>query len=80
LGREEEVEHAGWEDLEVVGLEETSDGGQDSEKEDDEEEDDEEEGHKEGARLDNEGVGMMGLLQDPNPHINLGAANSFAPL
>jgi hypothetical protein len=27
-GREEEVEHVGWEeDLEVAGLEETSDGG-----------------------------------------------------
>jgi hypothetical protein len=74
------VEHAGWEDLEVAGLEETSVGGQDSEKEDKEEEDEEEEGHEEGARLDNEGVGMTGLLQDPNPHNNLGAANSFTVL
>jgi hypothetical protein len=39
LGREEEVEHVGWqEDLEVVGLEETSNRGQDSEEEDDKEE------------------------------------------
>jgi hypothetical protein len=52
-GREEKVEHAGWEDdLEVVGREESSDGGQ----EDSEEEDDDEEGHEEGAGLDNEGV------------------------
>jgi hypothetical protein len=52
LGRDDEVEHAGWkEDLEVAGLEETSDGGHDSEEED------EEEGHEGGAGLDNEGVG-----------------------
>jgi hypothetical protein len=39
------------EDLEVVGLEETSDGGQDSE-----EEDEEVEGHEEGTGLDDKGV------------------------
>jgi hypothetical protein len=41
LGREE--------DLELAGLEETSDGGQDSEEED--------EGHEESAGLDDEGWG-----------------------
>jgi hypothetical protein len=61
LGWEEEVEHAGREeDLEVVWLEETSDGGQDSVEEDDKEEeghDEEEEGHEEGTGLDDDGVG-----------------------
>jgi hypothetical protein len=62
LGREEEVEHARWEeDLEVAGLEETSDGGHDSVEEGDKEEEDghdeEKEGHEEGAGLDGKGVG-----------------------
>jgi hypothetical protein len=48
LGREEEVEAAGLEDLQVVGLE-TSDGGHNFE------EDEGEEGHEEGAGLDNRG-------------------------
>jgi hypothetical protein len=64
LGLEEEVEHAGREeDLEVVGLEETSEGGQDSEEEDEEEVEghEEEEGHEEGAGLEDEGVGGDGL-------------------
>jgi hypothetical protein len=75
LGREDEVEHAGWkEDLEVAGLEETSDGGHDSEEED------EEEGHEEGAGLDNEGVGVTGLLQDPHPHTDLGSGTLIALL
>jgi hypothetical protein len=53
LRREEEVEVAGLEeDLDAVGLEDTSNGrGQDSEEED------EEEGHEEGAGLYDEGVG-----------------------
>jgi hypothetical protein len=50
LGWEEEVEHVRWEeDLEVAGLEETSDGEQDSVKEDDDEEE------EEGVRLDDGG-------------------------
>jgi hypothetical protein len=64
------------EDLEVEGWEESSDGGQ----EDLEEEDNEEEGHEEGVGLDNEGIGVMGLLQDPHPHTNLGTTTSFALL
>jgi hypothetical protein len=84
LGREEEVEHVGREeDLEVAGLEETSDGGQDFVEEEDEEEDghdDEEEGHEESAGLDDEGVGVTGLLQDPHPHTDLGLATLFALL
>jgi hypothetical protein len=77
LEREEEVEHAGREeDLEVAGLEETFDGGHDSMEEGDEEE----EGHEEGAGLDDEGVGVMGLLWDPHPHTDLGVATSFALL
>jgi hypothetical protein len=40
-----------------LGLEESSDGRQDSEKEDEEEE-----GHVEGAGLDDEGVRVTGLL------------------
>jgi hypothetical protein len=39
-----------------------------------------EEGHKEGAVLDDEAVGVMGLLQDPHPHTDLGVATSFALL
>jgi hypothetical protein len=64
LVREEEVEAAGLEeDLEDVGLEETSNGGgHDSEDEEDEDED--EEGHEDSAGLDDEGVGVIGLLQD----------------
>jgi hypothetical protein len=85
LGREEEVEHAGLEeDVEVAGLEKTSNGGQDSVEEEDEEEDkghdEEEEGHEEGAWLDDEGVGVTGLLQDPHPHTDLGVATLFALL
>jgi hypothetical protein len=44
------------EDLDTVGLKDTSDsGGQDCKEE-------EEEGHEEGAVLYEEGVGVMGLL------------------
>jgi hypothetical protein len=72
LGREEEVEVVGLEDLEVVGLKETSNGGgRDSE---------EEEGHEDGAGLDDEGVGVTCLLQDPHPHTILGVATLFALL
>jgi hypothetical protein len=85
LGQEEEVEHAGLEeDVEVTGLEETSDGGQDSVEEEDEEEDkghdEEEEEHEEGVWLDDEGVGVTGLLQDPHPHADLGVATLFVLL
>jgi hypothetical protein len=63
-----------WEEkVEIVGLEETSDGGQDSKEEN-------EEGHEEGVGLDDEGVGVMGLLQDPHPHTGLGVATSFTLL
>jgi hypothetical protein len=34
----------------------------------------------EGVGLYDEGVGVMGLLQDPHPHIDLGVATSFALL
>jgi hypothetical protein len=54
--------------LRGCGLEETSDGGQDSEEE------------EEGAGLDDEGVGVTGLLQDPHPHTDLGVVTSFALL
>jgi hypothetical protein len=60
LEREEEVEHAGQkEDLEVAGLEETPNRGQDSKEEKDEQEDkeEEEEGHEEGVGLEDEGGG-----------------------
>jgi hypothetical protein len=53
------------------------DGGQDSEEEEDEEE---EEGHEDGAGLYDEGVGVMGLLQDPHPHTKFGLATLFARL
>jgi hypothetical protein len=77
LGREEEVEATVLEeDLEAVGLEETSDGG----GQDSEEEDDKEEGHEDGAGLDDEGVGVTDLLQDPHPHTDLGVVISFALL
>jgi hypothetical protein len=73
LGREEEVEAVGLEDLEAVGLKETSNGGgRDSEEE--------EEGHEDGVGLDDEGVGVTGLLQGPHPHTNLGVATLFALL
>jgi hypothetical protein len=72
LGREEEVEAAGLEeDLEVVGLEETSNGGG---------QDFEEEGHEDVAGLDDKGLGVMSLLQDPHPRTDLGVASSFALL
>jgi hypothetical protein len=71
LGREEEVEVAGLEDLEAVGLKETSNGGG---------RDSEEEGHEDGAGLDDEGVGVTGLLQDPHLHTILGVATLFALL
>jgi hypothetical protein len=45
LRREEEVEDEGWEDLEVAGWMESSDGGR------------EDKGHEEGAGIDDEGVG-----------------------
>jgi hypothetical protein len=60
LGQEEKVEAAVLETFDrgqVAGLE-TSDGGQDSE----EEEDDDWEGHEDGVGLDDEVVGVMGLL------------------
>jgi hypothetical protein len=47
------------EDLEVAGWEEGSDGGQENSKEDDDEEEEQEE---EGEGLDNDGVGVTGLL------------------
>jgi hypothetical protein len=53
------------------------DGGQDSEEEEDEEE---EEGHEDGAGLYDEGVGVIGLLQDPHPHTKFGLATLFARL
>jgi hypothetical protein len=75
----EEVEDAGREeDLEVAGREESSDGGQEDSEEDDD--DDEKEGHKKRVGLDDEGVGVMGLLQDLHPHTDLGLATSFALL
>jgi hypothetical protein len=80
------VEVAGLEeDLEAARLKETSDGrGQDSEDEEYEEEHEEEgheegeEGHEEGVGLDDERVGVTGLLQDPHPHTDLGVATLFA--
>jgi hypothetical protein len=39
-----------------------------------------EEGYEEGAWLYDEGVGVMGLLQDLHPHTDLGVAISFALL
>jgi hypothetical protein len=63
LEREEEevvveVEHVGQkEDLEVAGLEETPNRGQDSKEEKDEQEEEEEEGHEEGVGLEDEGGG-----------------------
>jgi hypothetical protein len=71
------VEATGLEaDLEAAELEETpNSGGQYSE-----EDDEEEEGHDEGVGLDDEGVGVMGLLQDSHPHVDLGVATSFALL
>jgi hypothetical protein len=72
VGREEVVEDAGQEDLEVAGWEESSYGGQ---------EDDEEEGQeKEGAGQDDEGVGVTGLFQDPHPHVDFGAVTLFTLL
>jgi NACalpha-BTF3-like transcription factor len=65
VGREEE--------LEVVGWENSDEGQEDSE----EEEDDMEEGHEEDVRLVNERVGVMGLLQDLDPHTDLGHATLF---
>jgi hypothetical protein len=71
-GREEEMDNAGQEELEVAGREESSYGRQKY---------DEEEGQeKEGAGQDDEGVGVMGLFQDPHPHVDLGAATSFTLL
>jgi hypothetical protein len=83
------VEVAGLEeDLEAARLKETFDGGgQDSEEEEYEEEHEEEEeegheegeeGHEEGVGLDDERVGVTGLLQDPHPHTDLGVATLFA--
>jgi hypothetical protein len=39
-----------------------------------------EEGYEEGAGLYDEGVGVMGLLQDPHPHTDLGVAILFTLL
>jgi hypothetical protein len=56
-------------------VEDTSDGrGQDTEEEE-EEEPEQEEGHYES-----EVVGVMDLLQDLHPHIDIGLATSFALL
>jgi hypothetical protein len=76
------VEDVGWEvDLEVVGHEESSDGGQDdSEEEDNDEEEGNEDGHEEGVGLNDEGMGVTGLLQDLHPHTILGGAASFTLL
>jgi hypothetical protein len=75
LRQEEEVEATGLEEeVEAMRLEEEDldeDGGQDSE---------DEEGHEDGVGLYDEGVGVMGLLQDPHPHTELGLATSFALL
>jgi hypothetical protein len=72
LRQNEEVEATGLEEeVEATRLEEEDldeDGGQDSEEE--------EEGHEDGAGLYDEGVGVMGLLQDPHPHAELGLATS----
>jgi hypothetical protein len=72
LRQNEEVEATGLEEeVEATRLEEEDldeDGGQDSEEE--------EEGHEDGAGLYDEGVGVMGLLQDPLPHAELGLATS----
>jgi hypothetical protein len=77
-GLEEEVKAMGLEEeVEATRLEEDDldeDGGQDSEEEE------EEEGHKDGAGLYDEGVGVTDLLQDPHPHAELGLATSFALL
>jgi hypothetical protein len=76
LGREEEVEAVGLEeDLDVVGalghLQQRRTGLRGGG------------GHEEGeegAGLYEEGVGVMGLLQDLHPHTDLGVATSFALL
>jgi hypothetical protein len=75
---QEEVEDAGREeDLQVAGQEESSNGGEeDSEEEDDNkevEEGQEEDKKEEGAGQDDEGW-VTGLLQDPHPQTDLGAA------
>jgi hypothetical protein len=57
-------------------VEDTSNGrGQDTEEEEQEPEQEEEEGHYEG-----EVVGVMDLLQDLHPHINIRLATSFTLL
>jgi hypothetical protein len=72
------VEAAGLEeDLDTVGLEDTSDGGG---QENEEEEEGHEEEHGEGAGLYDKGVGVAGLLQDPHPHTDLEVTTSFALL
>jgi hypothetical protein len=53
LGREEEVEAVVLDDLDAVGLEDTTDGGGQDSKE---------EGHEEGAGLYDEEVGVTVLL------------------
>jgi hypothetical protein len=64
LGQEEEVESVELEeDLNTVGLEDTSDGGgQDSEDKEEEGHKEGEKGHEKGVGLYDEGVGVMGLL------------------
>jgi hypothetical protein len=80
------------EDLDTAGLEDLSNGrGQDSEEEEDEDEeeghkegeeglDEREEGHEDGEELYDEGLGVMGLLHDLHPHIDLGLATLFTLL
>jgi hypothetical protein len=79
LRQEEEVKATRLEEeVEATRLEEEDldeDGGQDSE-----EEEEEKEGHEDGVGLCDEGVGVMDLLQDPHPHVELGLATSFALL
>jgi hypothetical protein len=62
------------EEVEATGLEGPLDDDRGQESEEDEE------GHEDCAGLYDEGVGVMGLLQDLHPHAELGLANSFALL
>jgi hypothetical protein len=79
FGREEEVEAARLEEeVEVAGLEETFDRGHDTKEEEEGHKEGRGEGHEEAAGLDDEGVWVMGLLQDLHPHTDFGVATSFA--
>jgi hypothetical protein len=65
-------------------VKDTSDGGGHDfeEEEEPEEEEEEEEGHYEGEarHYEDEVVGVIDLLQDLHPHIDIGLATSFALL